>query len=51
MQQARVAGAILAEFALLVVLEHEESFRGVIFAHYVGVVEDVAQLVACGTPS
>ncbi len=46
--QHESAGAVFAEFALLVVLVHEESFRGVIFAHYVGGVEDVAQFVAFG---
>jgi hypothetical protein len=39
-------GAVLAELADLVVLEHAEGFAGVIGAHYIGWIEDVAQLIA-----
>ena len=38
--------AVLAELADFVVLEHAEAFAGVIGAHHVGGIEDVAQLIA-----
>jgi len=39
-------GAVLAELAYLVVFEHAEGFAGVIGAHHIGGVENVAQLIA-----
>ena len=45
-RQHQPLGAVLAELALFVVLEHAERFAGVIGAHQVGWIEDVAQFVA-----
>jgi hypothetical protein len=38
--------AVLAELADLAGLEHAEGFAGVIGAHQIGGIEDVAQLIA-----
>ena len=44
--QHKALGAVFAELALFVGLEHAEGFAGVIGAHQVDGVEDVAQFVA-----
>ena len=38
-------GAVFAEFLELIFLEHAEGFAGVVGAHQIGGVEDVAQLI------
>jgi len=44
--QHQPLGAVLAELADFVVLEHAEAFAGVIGTHHVGGFEDVVQLIA-----
>jgi hypothetical protein len=44
--QHQPLGAVLAELAEFVGLEHAEGFAGVIGARYIGRIEDGAQLIA-----
>ena len=44
--QHQPLGAVLTELAEFVGLEHAEGFAGVIGAHHIGGIKDVAQLIA-----
>ncbi len=44
--QHQPQGAVLTELAEFVGIEHAEGFAGIIGAHHIGWIEDVAQLIA-----
>src|SRR5262249_12631621 len=44
--QHQAPGTVFAELLHLVVLEHPEGFRRVVFAHHIGGVEDVTEFIA-----